>query len=298
MAAMNRLVLLPVAVVALAACGAENVTTEPPTTAAPGGTAAAPAVDAIVHPTTADQAIVRLSLGGGLVPEGADFHTPPQLVILGDGTVFRQGPQIEIYPGPLLPAITKAKLDEAGMQAVLHAASEAGLLAAPPAYDIPPGAAQIADAPATTLQLRAGGGEFAHTAYALGLGAEPGTETTPARTALNDFVIKLQDLATLSGGHLSADEVYEPQRFGVIARPATPEELAPTEEGPAPQAVAWPEAAGKLAAGAGTCVEPPAAALLDPFKQANQLTRFTQDGATYVVFVRVLLPNESCSQFA
>jgi hypothetical protein len=295
MAAMNRLVLFPVAAFALAACGSESVNTGPPSTAAPAGTAAPAA--AIDHPTAGDRAIVRLSLGGASV-EGADFHTPPQLVILGDGTVFQPGPQIEIYPGPLLPALATAKLDEAGVQAVLQAAKDAGLLAAPPAYDMPPGAPQVADSPATTLELRAGGGEFTHTAYALGLGADPGTESTPARTTLNDFVTKLHDLPTLAAGHISADEVYEPERFGVIARPATPEELAPPEEGPAPETVPWPDAAGKLADGVGRCVEPPADAVSDPFKQANQLTRFTQDGVTYVVFVRVLLPDESCSQFA
>jgi hypothetical protein len=31
------------------------------------------------------------------------------------------------------------------------------------------------------------------------------------------------------------------------------------------------------------------------FNEANQLTRFTQDDASYVVFVRALTPDESCA---
>ena len=46
------------------------------------------------------------------------------------------------------------------------------------------------------------------------------------------------------------------------------------------------------------CTEVPAAAVGDTFDQANQLTRFSQAGATYTVFVRVLLPGETCDSFS
>jgi hypothetical protein len=302
---MTRRLLLALAVVALAACGRETVTTgtpsEVPGTGASGSAApgtGAPAANGIAHPTGADEAVVRLTLGGGFVPEGADFQRPPDLLVLGDGTVIRPGVQTEIFPGPMLPALTVAKLDEAGLQAVLGAADEAGLLAEPPAYDIPAGADQITDAPGTTLELHANGQGRTHTAYALGLGQDPTTESTPARQKLNDFVTQLHDLSSLVGDHLTAEEPYAPARFGVIARPATPEELAPPEDGPAPVAVAWPAGAGSLADSAGACFEPPPAAVQDAFQQGNQLTRFTESGVTYVAFVRALLPDESCAQFA
>jgi hypothetical protein len=319
---MKRRLLLPAALIALAACGRDTVTasstsepaapgtaapaTVPASTGAPGtpapGTAApgtgAPATGAIAHPTGADEAIVRLSLGGGFAPEGADFQRPPDLLILGDGTVIRPGPQIEIFPPPLLPALTVAKLDEEGIQTVLKAADDAGLIAAPPAYDIPPGAGQVTDAPGTTLEIHAGGQDLTHTAYALGIGPDGATESTSARHKLNDAVTELRDLSSLVGAHLDAEQQYEPTRFGVISRPATPEELAPPEEGPAPATVPWPDGAGNLADGAGTCVEVAPDAVRDAFTPANQTTRFTQAGVTYVVYVRVLLPDESCAQFA
>ena len=34
------------------------------------------------------------------------------------------------------------------------------------------------------------------------------------------------------------------------------------------------------------------------FDQANQLTRFSQAGPMYTVFVRVLLPGETCDSFS
>ena len=273
-----------VTVMAAAACGSEKV-----------DVADQPS-QPISYPTGADEPVVRLTTGGGLVPEGADFRTPPDLLVTGDGTVFRPGAQIEIYPPPLLPPITTAALDPAGVEAVLSAAKTAGLLAAPPSYAPGPGAAQVADAPATTLEIHANGQTYTHRAEALGFQAS-GEESTPQRGALDRFVTLLKDLPTMAAGHLGPEEVYTPERFGVIARPATPEELAPTSDGITPEVVAWPEAAPPLA-GMTQCTEVPAAAVGDTFAKANTLTHFSQADATYAVFVRVLLPGEVCDSFS
>ena len=109
---MRRLALPLLAVVAglTAACGSAKVDVSDQ----PAG--------GVSYPTGAVQAVVRLSTGGGFVPEGADFRTPPDLLIMGDGTVYLPGAQIEIYPGPLLPAISTVTLDPDGLRAVLDAA--------------------------------------------------------------------------------------------------------------------------------------------------------------------------------
>jgi hypothetical protein len=278
------LVLLP-ALVGLAACGSETV--DATDTTAAGG--------AISYPTAGNQPVVRLTSGGGFVPEGADFRTPAELVIEGDGSVFRPGAQIEIYPAPLLPAVTVAPLDPEGMQIVLEAAEQAGLLAPAPDYD-GGASALVADAPTTVLEIQADGQTYRHEAYALGFEDDTAQQSsaTEARSNLNDFVNQLRDLPTMVGDHLGPDEVYETERFGVIARPATPEELAPTEDQITPTVVAWPAAAPPLASMA-TCTEVPAADVAGVFNEANQLTRFTQDDASYVVFVRALTPDESCA---
>ena len=139
---------------------------------------------------------------------------------------------------PLLPAITTATLDPDGLRAVLDAADKAGLLKAPPSYEPASGAAQVADAPTTSLEIHANGQTFDHQAYALGFQPN-GVESTPQRNALDRFVTQLKDLTALVGAeHLTADEVYTPERFGVIARVATPEELAPTPDQITPEVVA------------------------------------------------------------
>jgi hypothetical protein len=263
------------------------------TSSGPGGSAApGGSGDAITHPTAPEQAIVRVSSGGGFVPRGYDFITPPELVIEGDGTVFQPGAQIEIYPAPLLPAITAAPLDEEGIQVVLAAAEDAGLLAPPPSYEPDP-QYQVADAPTTVVEIHANGQTYRHEAYALGFDAAQ-DESTPARKAMVDFLNQVRDLPTLVGDHLGEAQPYTPERFGVFAEPAAPEELQAGDDGIAPTVVAWPDAAGSLAA-MQACTEVPAASVGDAFQGANQLTRFSQAGVTYTVFVRVLLPDEDCA---
>jgi hypothetical protein len=298
LAAALAVAALALAALTLAACGDDRAT-HGSTSTAPSPSASATIVTSarIAHPTAADEAVVRLSVGGALAPEGSDFRSPPELVVLGDGTVVRPGPQIQVYPGPILPALTQARLDDEGLQAVLAAAEEAGLLDQPPAYDVPPGTPQVADAPATTLDLHAGGGTYHHNAYALDLyPSRP--ESTPARQTLADYIAQLRDLPALVGGHLSADQKYEPARLGVIARPATPDELASSDEGPAPQTIVWPTAAGNLADSKGKCMEVPASAVAATFATANELSRFSQAGVTYVVYVRAFTPDESCTSFS
>ncbi len=209
---LRRLALPLLAVVAglTGACGSEKVDVSDQ----PAG--------GVAYPTGADQVVVRLSTGGGFVPEGADFRTPPDLLIMGDGTVFLPGAQISIFPAPLLPAISTATLDPDGLRAVLDAADKAGLLKAPPSYEPASGAAQVADAPTTSLQINANGQTFDHRAYTLGFQPN-GVESTPERNALDRFVTQLKDLTALVGAeHLTADEVYTPERFGVIAQRGDP----------------------------------------------------------------------------
>jgi hypothetical protein len=269
------------ALVVLVACGSETVDVSG---TSPGA--------GIQHPTAGNQAVVRLSTGGGFVPRGYEFATPPQLVIEGDGTVFRPGAQIEIYPAPLLPPLTTAPLDADGMQIVLEAAEAAGLLAPAPSYEVGAGGPQVADAPTTIVEIHANGETYRHEAYALGF--EPsGQESTAARSTLNEFVTQLQDLPGLVGDHLGPDQVYAPERFGIVAQPATPEELATTPDQITPEVVPWPSGAPPLAS-ITACTEVSAEVMGDTLAKANGLTRFSQDGVAYTVFVRVLLPDETC----
>ena len=238
---------------------------------------------------------MRLSTGGGFVPEGADFRTPPELLIVGDGTVYLPGAQIEIFPAPLLPAITTATLDPDGVRAVLDAADKAGLLKPPPSYEPASDAAQVADAPTTSLEIHANGETFDHQAYALGFQPN-GVESTPEPQRPRPLRDQLKDLHGPGRGgapdrrrglHAGALRRHrpcgDPRGAGADRRTRSPPRSSP-----------WPDAAPPLASMT-ACTEVPAAAVGDTFDQANQLTRFSQAGATYTVFVRVLLPGETCA---
>ncbi len=113
---------------------------------------------------------------GGFVPVDYDFLNLPSLLVTGDGRVIEQGPQIEIYPGPLLPNLQQRTISEAGIQALLRLAEEHDLFR-DVEYENP---TNIADAPFTVVKISANGATYEHNVYALGLGGD-GTETDEAR---------------------------------------------------------------------------------------------------------------------
>ena len=125
---------------------------------------------------------------GGFAPVEMIFSRVPSLLVSGDGRQFTPGPQIAIYPGPLLPNIQVADIGEEGIQDLLALADEHGLLEQRE-YEAP---ANIADATDTVVTIRADGETYVHRAYALGLEGgldETGAEIDDeARRELADFV--------------------------------------------------------------------------------------------------------------
>src|SRR6186713_1012859 len=105
----TRLLAAPVVLaLALAACGNDPSTsdsdrTEPaptaPETTVPETTLPTPTTHTppIPHETGADDVVISLAMAGGFVPPDFLFARLPQLVVTGDGSVYTQGAQIEIY---------------------------------------------------------------------------------------------------------------------------------------------------------------------------------------------------------
>ena len=148
---------------ALAACGdpdQEAATTNPTT---PGTT---PANVGITHPTGAQDVVLKVTYEGGFVPAGFLFVDTPALLVSGDGRVFTQGAVPAIFPGPLLPTVLVRTISEEGLQALLAIVEKAGLFAESPDYS---GGDNVADASSTVLAIKANGGTFVHSAYALGI---------------------------------------------------------------------------------------------------------------------------------
>lgn len=267
-------------VLGLTACGDDRA--DP--VVAPVGSDAPPTSEsaAYQHPTGADEVVVSIEQEGGFAPVEMIFARVPTVLVTGDGRQLTPGPQIAIYPGPLLPNVQVADLGEAGVQDLLALADRHGLLQARE-YATP---TNIADATDTVVTIRVGGETYVHRAYALGL--EGGLDDTgapvddDARRQLAEFV---REASMVSGDTTS----FEPDAYLVRAMPVDDLSGFDIE----PTVVAWPEDVDVDLATA-ECTEVAADAVGDTFTTANQLTFFEQAGATYQLAVKPLLPGSGC----
>jgi hypothetical protein len=220
---------------------------------------------------------------GGFVPVDHDFAALPWLLATGDGRVIQQGPQIEIYPGPLLPNVLQRTISEAGIQALLRLAEEHDLFRDVEYED----ATNIADAPFTIVTISANGATYEHDAYALGLSGN-GTETDEARASLAAFVEQANDVVTAAGADtLGPEEEFEATSYLLRARVADASALGGDIE---PTTVDWPADAPVRLADAAECATLPVESFVELFSSATQLTWFVDAGVTYQLVVKPQLP--------
>ena len=284
---MNKRIVpvLLVAAVGLAACGSDS---ESPA----AGESLPPVADGYQYPTGADDVVVEYAEVGGFVPREYAFQQTPNVLVSGDGQVFGPGAQIAMYPGPLLPAVQVQSITDAGVQAILEAADEAGLLQQV-AYEQP---TNVADAATATVTINVNGETFVHEAYALGLAlpGESGAETTPERQALADFIAELNDLTTLVGAdQLGEQTLFDPTAYGIEA--LVIDDLSGYgSDGIEPTVIEWPADVTVRLADASTCTVVPASEIGETLTSANQLTFFEDAGVTYQVLAKPILPGTTC----
>ncbi len=290
-----RLVPAVIAVIGLGvtagACGSDD--SEP---AAPSSDSTLPPVgsaDGYEHPTGADEVVVSYAELGGFTTREFAFQQIPRVLISGDGRVFSPGAQIAIYPGPLLPAVQVQPITDDGIQEVLAAAEEAGLLAEVD-YTID---SDIADATTATVTISANGETWVHEAYALGA-AGPGGAETPERQALLDFALQLGALEQLVGDEaLGETELFEPTEYAIEA--VVVDDLSAFgSDGIEPTVAEWPTEVSVRLADVQECTVVEASEVGQVLAEANQLTFFTDpttaDDVTYQVLARPVLPGEPC----
>jgi hypothetical protein len=270
----------------LAACGADDpaVTTGEPTPPA-GGDQDSGDSDAVV---------LSITDVGGFAPSERTFTSLPRLLVTGDGRVIQEGPVIAIYPGPLLPNVLQRSISDAGIQRLIDLADEHGLLGNV-AYTRPDG---IADASETIVTITVNGETFEHRAYALGLGGGlDGEETDAPRARLFDFVVAATALASdPAAGGIGPEEPYRADSYLIRALEA--EATEPTGDAPIdiePTLVEWPADAPVRLAAAAECAEVATSRFAQLFEDANQLTRFVDDGVAYTLAVTPRVPGRSCS---
>jgi hypothetical protein len=257
-----------------------------------------PGAGGIDHSTAADDVLVRLSYEGGFVPVEWTYTNFAFYSLLGDGTLIVPGAQIEIYPGPALPAVSSRRVSEAGIQAILEKALAV-------TRDIPAdlndlGFMNIADASTTVITVTAGGVDRTIRAYALSELTErpdgmPEREYR-ARLSLQELVAMLTGPTEwLPEGSLGPEGAYEASAARVFVgkyRPVEDLQQDPT---------AWPLGAGLADFGdpippggmrCGVVEGEEWDTLRASAAAANQLTPWTDTGDRYSILFRPLLPDE------
>lgn len=263
-----------------------------------GGSTGATGAAGIAHPTGADQLILRMAYEGGFVPYEYTLGSTPFWSLFGDGTLIVPGPQIEIYPGPALPNLTATPVSEDGIQAILEAARDAGLMDGDANY----GDQCIADAATTVFTTSADGTTTVVSAYALDVGEPAGTcgadKDAEARAKLAAFQAKLTDLRSwLPNGSLGTERPYDPTEMRVYVLPHQGNPELPQEP------IAWPLDGSLNSFGepienapaqtrCGVVTGEDLTTLLAAAGEANALTPWTSDGTDYQLILRPLLPDE------
>jgi hypothetical protein len=254
----------------------------------------------ISYHTGATQVVLRIEQGGGFVPIEWNLTNIPMFSLFGDGLVITPGAQIEIYPGPALPALSQVRLTPDAIQLLLQKAVDAGLDVDRDYTDL--GSVGIADAPTTTFTLTIDG--QVHTTHIYALGE---LETAPdgmspdefqARQDLQAFQNEAMDLSWLPEGSLSDEGMFEPSALRVFVGDYRPDDalVEPPIEWPLTPGLSTfgePVQSGPEGMRCGAVTGDDAAVLMPLVKQANQLTPWVSDGGRYGLLLRPLLPDET-----
>lgn len=264
-----------------------------------GGTGSGSGPTGPTSPTGSDQLVLRIEQVGGFVPVEYNLTRLPLFSLYGDGLLVTPGAQIEIYPGPALPALSQQRLTPDAIQLLLQAAIDAGL-----GKDRNLQTMLVSDQPTTVFTLTIDGQTHTTQVYALGfdLGQKPdGTmseEEFQARKDLAAFQKHANDLSWLPDGSVTDDGMYQPTALRIYSSPYQPDPSltqTPIEWPLTPGLETFGESAENTPGGmrCGTVVGAEAATLLPLAEQANQLTPWTSGGTQYGLSFRPLLPDES-----
>jgi hypothetical protein len=249
-------------------------------------------------PSGSDQLVLRIDQVGGFVPIQYHLTNLPLFSLYGDGLVLTPGAQIEIYPGPALPALGQQRLTADAVQRLIQTAIDAGL-----DKDRTFQTMIVSDMPTTVFTLTIDGQTHTTEVYALGFdqGGKPdgmSQEEFQARKELSAFQNTVTDLTRLPDGSVTDEGLYEPTSLRIFSSIYQPDPSLTQSP------IAWPLTPGLDLFGdpmdtamdgmrCGTVAADAAASLLPLAEQANQLTPWTSDGGRYGLLFRPLLPDES-----
>lgn len=270
----RRLALIVVlALAALAACGRSSTFT----------------------PGASDELVLRMDVTGGFTPPQYQERDVPEWSLFADGRLVIPGPQIEIYPGPALPALNQRTLTADAIARIVARAREAGLEGPDRTYP----ATNVADAPDTVFTHVIDG--VAHTTR---VGALSGFDIDPnasaeeqqARRDLQALVDDLNDLASwLDDGDIGEEEPFEAAALAVYVHPYQPAEDLKQEakDWPLDEPLATFGEPTRFDSRCGVARGGDFDALMPLAREANELTPWRSEGERYQLVLRPLLPDQS-----
>lgn len=253
----------------------------------------------IDHGTDSNDMLVRVAFEGGFVAREWTYRSLPSFSLYGDGRLVLPGAQIELYPGPALPAISTRTLTEAGVQATLAEVLDS--IQGVPDEMLDMGSVGMADVPTTVITVHAGGVDRTIKVYGLSeLTERPermSEEEFMARGKLQELVTKLGGLESwLPEGILGTETMYESSGARLFVSEYQKVDM-PQEP------IMWPlggnlDRFGDLASGSdtyrcGVVVGSDWSAVRDAASQANELTPWTEAGSRFSILFRPLLPDET-----
>lgn len=232
-----------------------------------------------------DQVLLTVTSEGGFIPPEFNLERMPRYVLMGDGTLYYQGPTILIFPGPLLPNVGVVTLSPDRLADVLELVRELELPDIDEVID-DSGAQLVADADTTFVTYYdPEGGTHRIGVYALGMGDGPGSVTKVLVSEL------IQELDQAAGEGPPLDFVAE--RLQVAAGTALEFDPGMSVEKPWPLETSFTEMEDW---GFGwRCTEvagPQVADLMAIFAEANQATHWVDGEGAYSIKARPLLPGE------
>ncbi|HKY49030.1 MAG TPA: hypothetical protein VJQ79_13720 [Acidimicrobiia bacterium] len=222
---------------------------------------------------------------GGFVPIEFIVGQGPRMVLLRDGTLIVSGPQIEIFPQPLLPNYQAIQLGEEDMLFVLEELDALGFTEIEDEINNE-AANMVADASTTVTTFYNQDGAHTFSVYALGIGAQVSDGRVPILANL------IEQLAQM--GFSQPGAAYEWEGLEVLAGvPQAPVEPDFVNVQPWPLDVAFDEMTDigfgwRCASYEGA----EARTLLGLFAGANQVTTWDDGETEYSIKVRPLFPEQ------
>lgn len=223
---------------------------------------------------------------GGFVPIEFLVGQGPRLVLLRDGTLITPGPQVEIYPGPLLGSYQQSQLDDEMILFVLEEIDALDFASIENEVNNE-AANSVADASTTVVTFFNQDGTHIFSVYALGIGAQVGD----ARVGILANLINRLGEVGFGGGATQYEWDAIQVMAGISQNPPDPE-FSTTQPWPLP--MSFEEMSDTTGFG-WRCASfggAEAQALLEAFRESNQATLWDHGSAQYQLAVRPVFPGE------